>query len=108
MKISLRKFWRPIVAIGISLALTAILMGPGQTGTYAQSAAYKKVSGVTGNLSIVGSDTLNNVMTLWAETFHKFYPGVNVQVEGKGSGTAPPALTSGTSQLGSMSRTSRS
>ncbi len=65
---------------------------------------YKAVSGVSGNLSTVGSDTLNNLMTLWAETFNKFYPNVKIQIEGKGSSTAPPALISGTAQLGPMSR----
>ena len=65
---------------------------------------YKTVSGVSGNLSSVGSDTLNNVMTLWAETFNKFYPSTKIQIEGKGSSTAPPALISGTAQLGPMSR----
>jgi phosphate transport system substrate-binding protein len=65
---------------------------------------YKPVSGVSGNLSSVGSDTLNNVMTLWAESFRKVYPNVRIQVEGKGSATAPPALTEGTAQLGPMSR----
>ncbi len=67
-------------------------------------AAYQKTSGVAGNLSSIGSDTLNNVMTLWAETFRKVYPSVQVQVEGKGSSTAPPALIAGTAQLGPMSR----
>jgi phosphate transport system substrate-binding protein len=66
--------------------------------------AYKKTGGVAGNLSSVGSDTLNNLMTLWAEGFNKYYPGVKVQVEGKGSSTAPPALIAGTAQLGPMSR----
>lgn len=66
--------------------------------------AYKKTSGVSGNLSSVGSDTLNNLMTLWAEKFNGFYPNVKVQVEGKGSSTAPPALIAGTAQIGPMSR----
>ncbi|MBI1849831.1 MAG: PstS family phosphate ABC transporter substrate-binding protein [Planctomycetes bacterium] len=65
---------------------------------------YQKASGVSGNLSSVGSDTLNNLMTLWAEGFKGQYPGVKIQVEGKGSGTAPPALIAGTSQIGPMSR----
>ncbi len=66
--------------------------------------SYQKVSGVSGNLNSVGSDTLNNLMTMWAESFRKIYPNVNVQIEGKGSSTAPPALIEGTSQLGPMSR----
>jgi phosphate transport system substrate-binding protein len=66
--------------------------------------AYQKTSGVSGNLSSVGSDTMNNLMTLWGETFSRSYPNVRLQVEGKGSSTAPPALISGTAQLGPMSR----
>jgi len=66
--------------------------------------SYKAVSGGSGNISSIGSDTLNNLMTHWAETFQKFYPNAKVQIEGKGSSTAPPALISGTAQLGPMSR----
>jgi phosphate transport system substrate-binding protein len=65
---------------------------------------YIKVSGVSGNVNSIGSDTLNNLMTLWAEGFRKQYPNVKIQIEGKGSSTAPPALIEGTSQLGPMSR----
>ena len=65
---------------------------------------YKKTEGVSGNLNSIGSDTLNNLMTLWAEAFQKQYPNVKIQIEGKGSSTAPPALISGTAQLGPMSR----
>ncbi len=66
---------------------------------------YRKVSGVSGTLNSIGSDTLNNLMTLWAEGFRRQYPNVKIQVEGKGSSTAPPALIEGTAQLGPMSRT---
>jgi phosphate transport system substrate-binding protein len=66
--------------------------------------AYAKVSGVSGNLNSIGSDTLNNLMTLWAEGFRKQYPNVKIQIEGKGSSTAPPALIEGTAQVGPMSR----
>lgn len=69
---------------------------------------YKAVSGVSGNLSSIGSDTLNNLMTLWAEGFRKYYPNVKVQIQGKGSGTAPPALIEGTAQFGPMSRAMKS
>lgn len=65
---------------------------------------YKKASGVSGNISSVGSDTLANLMTLWAEEFKKQYPSVNIQIQAAGSSTAPPALTEGTSNLGPMSR----
>ena len=65
---------------------------------------YKKASGISGNLSSVGSDTLANLMTLWAEEFKRLYPNVNIQIQAAGSSTAPPALTEGTSSLGPMSR----
>ncbi len=65
---------------------------------------YQKASGVAGNLSSVGSDTLANQMTLWAEAFNRLYPNVNIQIQAAGSSTAPPALTEGTSNLGPMSR----
>ena len=74
------------------------------TQVEAKIAAYQKVSGIAGNLSAIGSDTLNNVMSNWAEGFRKEYPSVQVQVEGKGSSTAPPALIAGTAQLAPMSR----
>ncbi|HEX4895551.1 MAG TPA: phosphate ABC transporter substrate-binding protein PstS family protein [Solimonas sp.] len=65
---------------------------------------YKSAAGVSGNFSSVGSDTLNNLMTLWAEEFKKLYPSVNIQIQGAGSSTAPPALTEGTANFGPMSR----
>ncbi|TRO83053.1 PstS family phosphate ABC transporter substrate-binding protein [Desulfuromonas acetexigens] len=65
---------------------------------------YAKTEGVSGNLNSIGSDTLNNLMTFWAEGFRKQYPNVNIQIEGKGSSTAPPALIEGTAQIGPMSR----
>lgn len=65
---------------------------------------YQKASGVSGKLSSVGSDTLANLMTLWAEEFKREYPNVNIQIQAAGSSTAPPALTEGTSNFGPMSR----
>ncbi|MFN3712060.1 MAG: PstS family phosphate ABC transporter substrate-binding protein [Alcanivoracaceae bacterium] len=72
-----------------------------------QLPAYKAAPGVSGNTTSIGSDTLNNLMTLWSEEFNKFYPNVRIQVQGAGSSTAPPALIEGTSNLGPMSRAMR-
>ncbi len=84
--------------ISSAYAEEAILLDPALKG-------YAKVSGVSGNVNSIGSDTLNNLMTLWAEGFRKQYPNVKIQIEGKGSSTAPPALIEGTALLGPMSRT---
>lgn len=65
---------------------------------------YKAVSGVSGSIKSMGSDSMNNLMTHWAEAFNKFYPAVKVEIEGKGSSTAPPALIEGQAQFGPMSR----
>ncbi len=65
---------------------------------------YTPTSGISGNLSSVGSDTLANMMTLWAEEFKRMYPNVNVQIQAAGSSTAPTALTEGVAQFGPMSR----
>jgi len=60
--------------------------------------------GVSGKIKSIGSDTMNNLMTFWAEGFRKQYPNVQVEIEGKGSTTAPPALEAGAAQFGPMSR----
>jgi phosphate transport system substrate-binding protein len=69
---------------------------------------YKVTTGVSGNVNSIGSDTLNNLMTLWAEDFKKLYPNINIQIQGAGSSTAPPALTEGTANFGPMSREMKS
>jgi len=69
---------------------------------------YRQVSGISGNLKSIGSDSLNNLMTLWAEGFRSRYPNVQIEIEGKGSSTAPPALIAGTAQFGPMSRPMKS
>jgi phosphate transport system substrate-binding protein len=83
----------------------AVFAEEGVTGaTKIDAEKYKPVSGVAGSWKSVGSDSMNNLMTLWGEGFKKFYPGVNFEVEGKGSATAPPALDQGTAHFGPMSR----
>ncbi len=94
------------IPLGFAL-LVAAASGVAHAGPIAVDEAiptYSKVGGVAGNLNSIGSDTLNNLMTLWAEGFQKLYPNVRTQIEGKGSSTAPPALIAATGQLGPMSR----
>ncbi len=101
------KFQLKTLIMGLGFAASAL------TGTQAYAAPasvdpalpeYAQASGVSGNISSVGSDTLANLMTLWAEEFGKIYPNVNIQIQAAGSSTAPPALTEGTANLGPMSR----
>jgi len=103
MKLSL-KTKSLIVAMGFASA--ALVSGTASAVQTVDAGVpdYKKASGISGNLSSVGSDTLANLMTLWAEEFNREYPNVNIQIQAAGSSTAPPALTEGTSNLGPMSR----
>jgi phosphate transport system substrate-binding protein len=95
---------RAMAAVGIVAFTAGLGFAAGPPSLDPGLAAYQAVSGVSGNISSIGSDSLNNLMTLWAESFNKFYPNAKIQIEGKGSSTAPPALISGTAQLGPMSR----
>lgn len=88
----------------ILFAATAISPAIGQVEVDPNLPDYRPVSGISGNLNSVGSDTLNNLVLLWADGFRAIYPNVNIQVQGAGSSTAPAALIDGTSQLGPMSR----
>ena len=90
------------------LVLGAALAASAQVEVDSTLPQYERTSGVSGNINSIGSDTLNNLMTLWAESFRAVYPNVNIQIEGKGSSTAPPALIEGTAQLGPMSREMKS
>ena len=104
MKNSIKKMVISASLSALTLGLVATTSMADQLKVDANLSDYVKVQGVAGNLNSVGSDTLNNLMTFWAESFRKKYPNVNIQIEGKGSSTAPPALIEGTSQLGPMSR----
>ncbi len=99
---------RKLLALCGAVALSASVANAQTIQVDADLPSYEKVSGISGNLNSIGSDTLNNLMTLWAEGFKKVYPNVNVQIEGKGSSTAPPALIEATAQLGPMSRAMKS
>ncbi len=95
------------VFLGLGFASTALMATSLSAAPVALDPSlpeYAAASGVSGNISSVGSDTLANLMTLWAEEFGKLYPNVNIQIQAAGSSTAPPALTEGTSNLGPMSR----
>ncbi len=88
------------ILVALSLSMPVIAEDKIDAGL----ADYAKASGVSGNISSVGSDTLANLMTFWAEEFKRLYPNVNVQIQAAGSSTAPPALSEGTSNFGPMSR----
>lgn len=95
--VKLVKSFTAVASLTLAQSVWSIEVDPGLKD-------YQVASGVSGNLSSIGSDTLANLMTLWAEEFKRAYPNVNVQIQAAGSSTAPPALTEGTSSFGPMSR----
>ncbi|MGZ4958258.1 MAG: PstS family phosphate ABC transporter substrate-binding protein [Methylomonas sp.] len=102
-----KSFQLKSLLLGFGFASTALIANEAAAAPAALDPSlpeYSQASGVAGNISSVGSDTLANLMTLWAEEFGKIYPNVNIQIQAAGSSTAPPALTEGTANLGPMSR----
>ena len=93
--------WLGLLILGAAAAMAQVRVDPGIP-------SYRQVQGVSGNVKSIGSDTMNNLMALWAEGFTKMYPNVKIEIEGKGSSTAPPALIAGTAQFGPMSRPMKS
>lgn len=105
MKVNNRKLAGALAAaVGLCVAGT----GKAQMTVDAKLPEYVPVAGVSGTLKSVGSDSMNNLMTLWAEGFLGMYPNVQIEIEGKGSSTAPAALIAGTAQFGPMSRVMKS
>ncbi len=90
-----------VTVLLVGLAATLLAAGP---EVDPDLPPYQKVPDLRGALSAAGSDTMLEMQTLMAEEFRKLYPQVQIQIEGKGSSTAPPALMEGTVQLGNMSR----
>ena len=78
------KFNKLVSAIGVA---TVVLSANVWAKVDPNLPDYQKVSGISGNLSSVGSDTLANMMTLWAEEFKRVYPNVNIQIQAAGSST---------------------
>lgn len=93
----------------LSIAGFAVLLAVGASGAQPvqvdpELPHYRPAPGVSGTIKSVGSDTMNKLMTMWTQGFKKHYPNVQVEVEGKGSSTAPTALTAGSATFGAMSR----
>lgn len=99
-------FRKLVVGLTATVAGASVLMAGPEIDS--KLPTYRPISGVSGNIKSIGSDTMNNLMTLWGEEFKVFYPSARIEVEGKGSSTAPPALIQGQAQFGPMSRAMKS
>jgi phosphate transport system substrate-binding protein len=65
---------------------------------------YQLVSGLTGTLSVAGSETMKPLTESWAKDLMQLYPGLTIKVESRGSETGLDALLEGKAQIAAMSR----
>jgi phosphate transport system substrate-binding protein len=96
------------LACAAALALSTSLASADGVEVDRSIPSYRPTTAVAGTIKTVGSDTMNNLLALWTEGFRAHYPSVQIEVEGKGSSTAPPALISGQAAFGPMSREMKS
>jgi phosphate transport system substrate-binding protein len=89
------------LATGVAMVTSAMALDPALP-------PYKASPVGDAAIKSVGSDTLGDLMRIWADEFAKLNPNVKIEVVSKGSGTAPAALLDGTAQLAPMSRPMRS
>ncbi len=92
----------------LTLAVTAVVAGPaasyGQVGTTGLP-VYRPVSSLKGDLHLVGSNTMSHVATVWADSFRRFYPDVNITIDVDGSREAVGSVADGQASMGLLSRT---
>lgn len=86
-----------ILAVGLSAIAVADELPEYQPGSLGKT-----------SLSSVGSDSMADLVDLWAAEFNKFHPQTKVQVVSRGSATAPAALIEGTADVGPMARPMKS
>ena len=65
---------------------------------------YETGSRVSGTIKSVGSDTMDTLMTQWAERFERYYRKASVEIDSAGAGYAMPALIEGVAQFAPMAR----
>ena len=65
---------------------------------------YNAVTGISGDIQLIGSDTMLGQVTELSEGFKKRYSSVTIGIEAEGSSFGPPALISGKALFAPMSR----
>jgi phosphate transport system substrate-binding protein len=100
LRIKLSKKWFILPLVGLLVAGAAGLglggCGGGDSGPS---------NGLSGFISIVGSNTLTPLTSVWAEEFMKLHSKVSIAVSGPGSGAGIAALIDGTTDICQASRT---
>ncbi len=95
------KVYRPLKAFVVLSTVAASIAA----NAFAEDAPrYTPAPHLDGALTSVGSDSMADLMALWAEGYKKLQPKVELNVTSRGSATAPAALIEGAAELGPMSR----
>jgi phosphate transport system substrate-binding protein len=66
--------------------------------------SYRASDELSGEIRSIGADTMEKLMKLWIDGFRKLHPNVTFKMEAEASGTAAPALTAATSDIGPVAR----
>jgi phosphate transport system substrate-binding protein len=102
--VDIKKYLASGLAIAM-LAGTVALAGCSTTEDGTGNEATGAVgSELEGTINVQGSDTLLNVASAWSEAFMDENPGVDISVQGGGSGTGIAALINGTVDFANSSR----
>ena len=96
---------------GISIVgLMGAIMGPEMAMAQLKPAidpqiqSYARATGLSGSLTVAGSETMKGLSLRWESKLEELYPGLVIHVQGIGSETGPPALLEGKAQIAAMSR----
>lgn len=94
---------RPSLLVASLLLATTCLQG--QTVRVDSALpAYKPTGNISGNVHVVGSDTLSPIVNLWFGGFQKFHPSISLKSTAEGSTAGVLALLEGESLVATMSR----
>ncbi|WP_437229843.1 PstS family phosphate ABC transporter substrate-binding protein [Planctomicrobium sp. SH661] len=65
---------------------------------------YPRTENLKGNVVMVGSYTMSQLGAVWADSFQKLYPEVEIKIDPKGSKNAVSSVISGEASFGLLSR----
>ncbi len=101
---------RTVLQASVFVSVIGLLVGPSVSHAQLKPVvdphiqSYAKATGVSGGLTVAGSEMMKALSHRWEGKLREFYPGLAIQIHGIGSETGPPALLEGKAQIAAMSR----
>ncbi len=68
-----------------------------------QLPTYRPIDKLEGKITLLGSDTMSQVVATWKDGFKRFYPNVEITITVKGATNAIPAVMAGEANIGMLS-----